>query len=314
MTGMNPETPREKNREPAYNLMILPTLNCQAACRYCFGPHEGSPTMTLDTLEAVVCWQGQTGSSRKLEVTFHGGEPLLPGISWYRMALPMLREGFAPREVRFNIQSNLWALNDDLCDLFHEYQVSLGTSLDGPEDINDAQRGQGYFQRTMAGIERARSNGLNVGVICTFTQQSARRIDSVFDFFMEKRLGFTVHPAIQPLGHPEYNFVLPPRHYSQLLSDLIERYLKNAEKLHISTLDSMIRSISAGQGGICTFTDCLGHYLAVDPEGWIYPCQRMAGLAAYRLGNVYDGPSLEDLQKVPIWIAMQSRQEQINET
>lgn len=313
MISMNPEIPSEKNRDSARNLMILPTLNCQAACSYCFGPHKGSPTMTAETLAAVVCWQRQNGDSRKFAVTFHGGEPLLPGLAWYRMALPMIREGLAPREVRFSIQSNLWALNDDLCDLFHEYQVSLGTSLDGPEDINDAQRGQGYFQRTMVGIERARSNGLNVGVICTFTQQSARQIDSVFDFFIEKRLGFSVHSAIQPLGHPEYDFVLPPGRYSQLLSDLLERYLENADKTRISTLDAMIRSISAGQGGICTFTDCLGYYLAVDPEGWIYPCQRMAGIASFRLGHVQDCPTRADLENAPIWVAMQKRQEKIDE-
>jgi uncharacterized protein len=312
VNSMNPGTPAKTNRDLANNLMILPTLNCHAACSYCFGPHEGSPTMTLDTLEAVVRWQQQKSNGHKLEITFHGGEPLLPGISWYRKALPMLREGLAPREVRFNIQSNLWALNDDLCDLFQKYQVSLGTSLDGPADINDAQRGQGYFQRTMAGIERARSRGLNVGVICTFTPQSAAQSNLVFNFFLEKGLGFSIHPALPSLGDTNNGFVLSPGDHGQLLVDLLKKYLTNADKVRISSLDAMIRSISAGQGGICTFTDCLGHYLAVDPEGWIYPCQRMAGMEPFRLGNVQECPTHEDLERAPIWIAMQARQEKID--
>ena len=53
-----------------------------------------------------------------------------------------------------------------------KHPLSIGTSLDGPESVNDAQRGQGYFQHTLAGIERARAHGLDVGCICTFTARS----------------------------------------------------------------------------------------------------------------------------------------------
>ena len=77
-------------------LMLVPTLNCPAQCDYCFGPHEGSRTMTPETLQAVVRWQRKSNNSRPLEITFHGGEPLLPGASFYRVALPLLREGLAP--------------------------------------------------------------------------------------------------------------------------------------------------------------------------------------------------------------------------
>ena len=49
--------------------------------------------------------------------------------------------------------------------------------------------------------------------------------------------------------------------------DMLDRYLANVDKIRISTLDAMCRSILAGRGGICTFGDCLGEYLVVDPEG-----------------------------------------------
>ena len=139
--------------------MLVPSLACPASCAYCFGPHTGGPPLRQETVAAIVRWQQALGDNETLEITFHGGEPLVPGVKFYRMALPLLREGLAPRRVRFAIQSNLWLLTDELCELFREYGVSLGTSLDGPEPVNDAQRGQGYFQRTLAGIERARLSG-----------------------------------------------------------------------------------------------------------------------------------------------------------
>jgi uncharacterized protein len=269
--------------------------------------------MRQDTLEAVVRWQAALADRDRLEITFHGGEPLVPGARFYRMALPFLRDGLTPREVRFSLQSNLWLLTDELCELFSEFGVSIGTSLDGPEQINDAQRGVGYFRRTMAGIERARAHGIDVGCICTFTAQSAKHAEEVFDYFLREGLGFSIHAALPPLGHSGDGWALSPKDHGQLLVDMLDRYLTHADKLRISTLDAMSRSVSAGHGGICSFGDCLGEYLAVDPEGWIYACQRLAGMPQYRLGNVSETPSLDTLAEAPAWRLFADRQTRIEE-
>ena len=107
------------------HLMLLPTLNCPARCSYCFGPHQGSPTMSPATLEATARWARTLGDGGELHITFHGGEPLLPGVRFYRQALPLLRDGLAPRRVQFAVQSNLWFLTDALCEVFDEYRVDL---------------------------------------------------------------------------------------------------------------------------------------------------------------------------------------------
>ena len=106
------------------HLMLAPSLACPADCAYCFGPRMGGPAMSRETLEGVVRWQNAMGDAEALEITFHGGEPLVPGIEFYRMALPLLRQGLAPRRVRFAMQSNLWLLtkrpNDNYRRLKHE--------------------------------------------------------------------------------------------------------------------------------------------------------------------------------------------------
>lgn len=267
--------------------------------------------MRRETLEAVGRWLRTWDRRKPVEITFHGGEPLLPGVRFYRQALPLLRSGGA---VRFAVQSNLWFLTDELCDLFARYQVSLGTSLDGPEEINDAQRGAGYFRRTMEGIRRARAHGLTVGCICTFTPQSAVRADEVFDFFLREGLGFSIHAAVPPLSQPETGWTLPPEAFGALLLHLLKRYLDHLDRLRIHTLDAMVRSVSAREGGICIFTNCLGKYLAVDPQGWIYPCQRLAGMPAFRLGNVHDCPAPEALLQSPLGRMWREREERVAET
>jgi uncharacterized protein len=316
-------------RKISAHLMLVPSLACPAGCEYCFGPHTGDAMMSRETLEAVVAWQraldGEIGTGnpvgeddsaqsgkRAIELTFHGGEPLVPGASWYRHALPLLRRGLAPRRVRFAIQSNLWLLTDEIAEILREFGVALGTSLDGPEAINDAQRGRGYFARTMAGIEVARAHGLDVGVICTFTKQSAPKADEIFDFFAREGLNFSVHAALPSLRHPEGDrWSLSPQAHGELLAGLLDRYLENLTRIRIGTLDAMVRSVSAGCGGICTFTDCLGDYLAVGPDGSIYPCQRFAGMDDYILGNVACRPSLVELETSPVWKQFRVREETI---
>jgi uncharacterized protein len=267
--------------------------------------------MSRETLEAVVRWQSALPDTEGMEITFHGGEPLVPGIQFYRMALPLLRQGLAPRRVRFAMQSNLWLLTDEVCDLFREYGVSLGTSLDGPEAINDAQRGQGYFARTMAGIERARNHGVDAGCICTFTVGSAPHAPEIFNFFLREGLNFSIHAAVPSLRHVDADgWSISPDAHGQLLVEMLERYLANLAKIRISTLDAMCRSVSAKRGSICTFTDCLGGHLAVAPDGTVHPCQRFAGTREYPLGNVHDGLGLAPAAS-PVWKQFETWQERM---
>lgn len=296
------------------HLMLIPTLDCPAECYYCFSPHRDSgSTMSRQTLEAIARWQRKSGETgTPLEIIFHGGEPLVPGATFYREALPFLQEALAPRRVSFAVQSNLWLLSDELCELFREYEVSLGTSLDGPEAINDAQRGAGNFKNTMAGIELARSHGLSTGCICTFTAQSVNNADAVFNFFMREGLNFSIHAALKPFGQEANGYTLSPADHGRLLMVMLDRYLDHTSKIGISTLDAMARSISAGKGGSCTFSDCLGHYLAIDPAGWIYPCQRLAGFKQFKLGSVFDCPTEEDLTEAAAWQALKDRQKRVD--
>jgi len=270
--------------------------------------------MSKDTVEAIARWQNSLGSKDPLEITFHGGEPLVPGESFYRMALPLLRRCLEPRKTGFTLQSNLWLLTEELCEIFRNMGVSLSTSLDGPEAVNDSQRGKGSFRRTMAGIELARTHGLSVGCICTFTAQSAPQADEVFNFFVAEGLPFSVHAALPAFGvNTGDKWTLPPSAYGLLLVHLLERYLTNLDRIRIATLDSMCRSVSSNCGGICTFTDCLGSYLSVGPDGGIYACQRFVGRTDFRMGDVQREPSAKTLSASPPWRLFQNWQNQIRE-
>jgi uncharacterized protein len=267
--------------------------------------------MSKGIVQAVARWQ--RASDDKLEITFHGGEPLMAGIDFYRNALPLLRDSLSHRRASFSMQSNLWLLTDEMCAVLKRHNVSIGTSLDGPERITDAQRGRGYFRRTMKGIELARSHEIDVGCICTFTPSSLLHLREIFDFFIEEGLNFTVHACTSSLRTDVEDWALSADEHGRLLMDSLGLYLKSLDHIRISTLDSLCRSVSAGRGGICTFGDCLGEYLAVGPDGSVYPCQRFAGMPGFAMGNVLDAPFREKLHGSPVWRMFDNRQNRMRE-
>jgi uncharacterized protein len=270
--------------------------------------------MSMEVLKAVVAWQKDLERTDSLDVTFHGGEPLIAGAAFYRRALPLLQDGLSPRHVEISIQSNLWLLDDELCDLFRRYGVAIGTSLDGPREINDRQRGEGYFDRTWSGIVRARERGLRPGCICTFTTRSLPRKEEVFGFFLERELDFSVHPALPSLRRADSGkWALSAEEHGELLTGMLDLYLPAIDRIKIGTLDAMIRSIASSEGGICTFGDCLGSFLAIGPDGGIYPCQRFTGMPEFRLGSVLDGPTLDELERTPVWRLFEDRQRRVKE-
>jgi uncharacterized protein len=269
----------------------------------------------LEIMERIVrttrsSYNGQA-DSRKIKVMFHGGEPLVAGHEFWRQALEELESRFGRGRCQFTVQSNLWLLDEEFCELFIRHRVDLSTSLDGPEEINDAQRGRGYFARTMRGIRLAQSYGLNVGCIATFTPASAPRWREVFDFFLTEQIGFTVHAAVRGLGDKTFNDPLSASEFGALLKEMLTAYIQHRHDMRISLLDQMCQGVAFAEGKVCSFRDCLGMFVVFDPEGGIYPCQRFCGRAEWRLGCVEERPTLELLLSSPVAQRFAQRQEQV---
>lgn len=278
------------------HFMLVPSLACPASCQYCFGPHTG-PVMNFSRVTAALNFMGSVVSytgQKKARVTLHGGEPLAAGHSVIESLMEGLHQRFGEDGYSVSLQSNLWLLDDRFCELLKKHKVEIGTSLDGPMELNDSQRGEGYFERTMAGIDRARSHRLEVGCIATFTQNTAHRWREVFDFFLNNGLHFSIHPAISSLDKTS-GLELAPELYAGLLCNMLDYYLLNRQRIRISSLDQLCQAVAHGEGRVCTYRDCSDMFLVLDPLGGIYPCQRLAGRPEYILGTFDDNPPLSQL-------------------
>ncbi|WP_292518228.1 TIGR04083 family peptide-modifying radical SAM enzyme [Methanoculleus sp.] len=287
-----------------FHVMIIPTLGCPSKCHYCWSSDEGSPRMSIETVQAIAEWL-KDYQSNQVTITFHGGEPLLAGAEFYRQTLPILSGELAHLTPTFALQSNLWLLTPELAQVLAEYRIPIGSSIDGPEEITDTQRGEGYFKKTMRGYEIARANGLEVRFICTFTNRSVREKEAIFNFFLERGFPLKLHPALPSLRSKDpKEWALEPEEYGELLVYLLDRYLENLGRIEVMNINDLCKCIFTRHGTVCTYVDCMGTTLAIGPDGSIYPCYRFVGMPEYVMGNVRDRPTAEDLARSEAWKLM----------
>ncbi len=295
-----------------FHVMLIPTLGCPANCSYCWSSEEDSPVMSVETIEEVVKWL-KDFRDEPVTFTFHGGEPLLAGADFFRKALPLIAEGLSEQKIAFALQTNLWKMTPELAQILAEYDIPIGSSMDGPKELNDSQRGEGYYDKTMRGYEIATENGLKVSFICTFTSNSVKSREDIFNFFLENGLTLKLHPALPSLrSHDPEELALEPEEYGELLVFLLDKYLEHLDDIEVMNINDLCRCVFTGRGNVCTFVDCMGDTFAVGPDGSIYPCYRYVGMPDYVMGNVSERPGMEDLMQSDAWKLMQEFKELVD--
>lgn len=293
--------------------MIIPSMDCPSNCSYCWGVDKESDLMSLETIEEVVKWL-KNFRKGPVTFTFHGGEPLLAGYDFYKKSLPLLSQQLSHLKPAFAIQTNLWLMNEELAQLFAEYNIPIGSSLDGPQDINDFQRGKGYYEKTMQGYKIAREKGLRVSFISTFTSHSIKLKEEIFKFFLDNNLDLKLHPALPSLRseNPD-KWSISPEEYGELLVYLLDEYLEHIDDIEIKNIDHLCKGVFMRRGVVCTYADCVGDTFAIGPDGNIYPCYRFVGMEEYVMGHVSNNPTMEELSQSPAWKSLHQWMDLVDE-
>jgi uncharacterized protein len=255
--------------------------------------------MSIETIRQVVEWLKEFRDDQ-VTITFHGGEPLLAGAGFYREALPLLAKGLTHLEPTFAMQTNLWRMTPEIAKILAEYNIPLGSSLDGPKELNDSQRSTGYFEKTMKGYGIALDHDLSVSFICTFTAPSVKHREKIIRFFMDNGWILKLHPALPSLrSHDPAQWALPPEEYGDLLVYLLDIALDHLDDFEIMNINDLVKGVMIRHGTVCTFVDCMDSTYAIGPDGCIYPCYRFVGMEDYVMGHIQDQPTQEELTASP---------------
>jgi sulfatase maturation enzyme AslB (radical SAM superfamily) len=121
------------------SLILLPTLDCNVACDYCF---EEKARLSLsreqlgEVTNAILDHMATRGTTRA-ELYWQGGEVLLLGPAWFEHAHASMARAAGERglSLHHSIQTNLIGYGPHWDPVLREmFDGSLGTSMDFPND------------------------------------------------------------------------------------------------------------------------------------------------------------------------------------
>lgn len=278
--------------------------DCNLKCKYCFaseGEYKGErKLMSFDVgKKAIDFVVKNSGPRHNIEVDLFGGEPLMNfGVIKLIIDYAREQEKLHNKNIRFTITTNAILLNEENMDYIDKNMGNVVLSIDGRKEVNDNIRkrydGSGTYNTILPKIKsmvERRDKNKQYYVRGTFTRENLDFYNDVIALAKEGFKEISVEPVVLEAEHP-----LSLR--SEDLPDIFKQY---------DTLtEHMIRSHKAGEGfkfyhfnidvngGPCVYkriSGCgAGHeYVAITPEGDIYPCHQFVGNDDFKLGSVYEG-------------------------
>jgi uncharacterized protein len=307
------------------------TNACNLGCKYCYTGSAFFSQSTrnrvneefTDSLSNLFLFFDKLANYNEFELTkciFHGGEPLLISIeNWRKMFDYIKSKGFP---ITPSVQTNATLINDEFIELFKEFGFEVGVSLDGNKEINDQTRplknGSSSFPIVYENILKLKESGIKFGVLVTLNKYNKDQIDVLYDFFKDHKIPFSIRPIFQSQYSEDNNFQLEPEEYGKAFCKLFDLWFddETIDVSFISEFSSLIIQFTNPIEGLvsCNFNmKCSEHFVSVDLNGEISPCNRFYGVREFVYGNI-NNSSLDDLLNNEVAKPLRERWNKLNET
>lgn len=277
--------------------------DCNLRCEYCFASTgdfgKGRKLMSFETGKKAIDFLLEKSQNREnLELDFFGGEPLMNfDVVKQIVNYARSKEKEYNKHFRFTITTNGTLLNDDNIEFINKEMNNVVLSIDGRKDVNDRVRkrvdGTGCYDNILPKFKKlvdARGDK-EYYVRGTFTKYNLDFSEDVFSLYEAGFDQISVEPVVADPKKP-YALTMGDladvfSEYEKLTSKLIESR-KNGKKFNffhfMIDLDQGPCVVKRLRG-----CGCGNEYVAITPDGDIYPCHQFVGIEDYKMGNLDDG-------------------------
>jgi len=292
-----------------FSVMAKPVGSaCNLACGYCYyksGKGASAPRMSAVLLEEFVRQYIAASPGPEVFFTWHGGEPTLAGLDFYRLAVE-LQKKYAPEgwSCVNNLQTNGLALDDEWCAFLSEARFDVGLSLDGYKRLHDSQRkdprGGGSYDAAAAAARRLQASGVQPDLLCTVTSQTAAEPEAVFRALMEMDTGwiqFIPIVRIGPDGLPAPDSVSAEAYGGFLCAVFDEWVRRGLGRCGVQLFAETARVLSGGSAGLCWMAPSCGGVLILERDGSVYSCDHYVR-PEHKIGDIFSS-DLRELANLP---------------
>lgn len=266
-----------KERRRTLGLTLMPTLDCNFRCRYCFS-YTRYERMGAEVQEALLRFvENKLGEAERLSVTWYGGEPTLclDLIEALTGRMRALCEQYGKEYLPADIVSNGYLLNAQVAEQLRKLGIQHAQiTLDGDRDTHDQRRprrgGGGTFDRIFDNLVTA-GKFLDLKVRINVDRENAATALGALDALAERGLQ----------GLPVYFGHVKP--YSEACAGVASACLSDKEFSELDlalTREALARGFAFFRyprlqlGGVCGADQRL--YYVVAPDGLLFKCWAQA--------------------------------------
>ena len=272
-------------------VLIMPTDQCNMNCIYCYhNPHYNSNKgiMNLNTLENI--FKKTIPYFEHVDFLWHGGEPLLAGIGFYKKAIELQKKYAKSTCVVTNkVQTNCTIAKGDLLEFLVGEGFEFGTSLDGT--TNEESRGNTTL--ILQGINNIKNLNKKCNCILVVSSLNVNLLIESYNFFKDNQISFKFNSYIDTT-HDETSrrLAVSINDYLNAQKALFDYWIFDTEcNIRVTTFFVYIEYIFFKRKLLGKYNSCLGKWLGVRFNGDIVQCNRY-NHSYY--GNINDVDKLTD--------------------
>ncbi len=302
--------------KPLYVMLKPAGAHCNLACKYCYYQEKNKlyPTaqrhlMSDEMLEQFTREYIEAQTMNQVLFTWHGGEPLLRSIDFYRKALSLQQKYAGGRRIDNVIQTNGTLLTDEWCEFFAQNHWLVGISIDGPQPDHDHYRltaaGKPSWKKVMQGIKLLKKHGVEWNAMAVVNAYNANHPLEFYCFFKENGCQFLQFtPIVERLTRHEDGRTLAsladkneiplseasvaPEQWGYFLCAIFDEWVrKDVGKIFVEIFDCTLANWMGISPGICAYSKECGHAGVMEHNGDVYSCDHFV-FPEYKLGNIRD--------------------------
>lgn len=294
---------------------------CDIKCDYCFYlekralfDRDEQYRMPDPVLEAYIRQYVEAQPTRVVEFVWHGGEPTLLGVDFFRRVVELQAPYRERKEIRNTLQTNALHLDDEWCAFFKANDFFIGVSLDGPQDIHDRYRkdrhDRGTFERVMHGVRLLQKHGVEFNALACVGRETAYRPLDVYRFFKQAGIHYIQFTPIverMPAAETEASgfwlarpatleqtegntrvtpWTVEPEAYGDFLIAIYEEWVRHdVGTTFVMNFEWALTAWVGEPSPVCIFSRQCGRAVAMEHDGSVFACDHYV-YPEYRLGNV----------------------------
>jgi uncharacterized protein len=277
---------------------------CNLSCTYCYYlgkknlyPDKGNFLMDDEILEKYIKQHIQASTEDVITFSWHGGEPLLAGIGFFRKVVK-LQQRYKPKgSVIVNgIQTNGTLIDDEWCRFIAAEKFIVGISIDGPGDLHNNHRRSGGEGTTLKIVlnsyELLKKNGVIPEILCVVSSENVKDPLIIYNFFKELGTHYITFLPLVEQQHGTRSGVsrasVPPKDFGFFLSEIFDEWVeKDIGEIKIQIFEEAARTAFNQDHTLCIFKENCGGVPVVEHNGDFYSCDHYVS-SDYLLGNIMD--------------------------